>query len=380
MTIVRLHDFVRVSISASLKSFLLIMCIDARESTTNSRSSGSRFNASKEAHLFSESEKNVTLSCSWTFNTLLTSFNAASRAPSSCQSMSYWDWSSTFGAFVLRWWGSPGQIYPSEGFWSRILAWRAIAFLNLTRWIVFGMSVLFRRIDFGGVMSWNTQPNWRASDNWRWEDFCPNFLSLLLSGFPDRSWYRLVTDSRSCHSPFFNKATALLSLFDLDHFVGCASTWRCANEHFSPKRQPFLFCRTSIPEGAIFHKMSYCKFLWGNPCKAIATFYHSDFYLWDFGSLDGFRSFCCMKEFWDGFDGELFPRLSISWRKLQLFPFTHCLLASHCQQSPIILCTRCFVPWFLTTAFFSKFPLLAPKFLFRISCSILLFTIVFNLW
>ena len=64
------------------------------------------------------------------------------------------------------------------------------------------------------------------------------------------------------------------------------------------------------------------------------------------------------------------PRLLISWRKLQLSPFTHCPLASHCQQSPRILCTRCFVPWFLTTAFLSKFPFLIPKFLFRISCSI----------
>ena len=52
----------------------------------------------------------------------------------------------------------------------------------------------------------------------------------------------------------------------------------------------------------------------------------------------------------------------------------------HCQQSPRILCTRCFVPWFFTTAFLSQFPFLAPKFLFRMSCSILLFTIVFNLW
>ena len=52
----------------------------------------------------------------------------------------------------------------------------------------------------------------------------------------------------------------------------------------------------------------------------------------------------------------IFPRLFISWRKLQLFLFTHCPLASHCQQSPRILCPRCFVPWFLTTAFFSKFP------------------------
>ena len=50
--------------------------------------------------------------------------------------------------------------------------------------------------------------------------------------------------------------------------------------------------------------------------------------------LDDFRSLCCMKEFGDG----------LSWRKLQLSPFTHCPLVSHCQQSPRILCTRCFVP------------------------------------
>ena len=43
MTIEGLHDFVKVSISAEFKSFLLIMCIDAPESTTNSRSSGLRF-------------------------------------------------------------------------------------------------------------------------------------------------------------------------------------------------------------------------------------------------------------------------------------------------------------------------------------------------
>ena len=57
MTIVGLHDFVKVSISASLKSFLMIMCIDAPESTTKSRSSGLRFDAGK--HLFSEGEKNA---------------------------------------------------------------------------------------------------------------------------------------------------------------------------------------------------------------------------------------------------------------------------------------------------------------------------------
>ena len=59
MTIVGLHDFVKVSISAEFKSFLLIMCIDAPESTTNSRSSGLRVDAGR--HLFSEGEKNVAL-------------------------------------------------------------------------------------------------------------------------------------------------------------------------------------------------------------------------------------------------------------------------------------------------------------------------------
>ena len=54
MTVVGLHDFVKVSISASLKSFLLIMCIDAPESTTNSLSSSLRINASK--HQSSEGE------------------------------------------------------------------------------------------------------------------------------------------------------------------------------------------------------------------------------------------------------------------------------------------------------------------------------------
>ena len=74
-TIVGLHDFVKVSISAEFKSFLLILCIDAPQSTTNSRSSGLRLDAGK--HLFSESEKNAAffspliLGCFWPASTLL---------------------------------------------------------------------------------------------------------------------------------------------------------------------------------------------------------------------------------------------------------------------------------------------------------------------
>ena len=111
-------------------------------------------------HLFSEGEKNVALSCSFKFNTLLGSFHAASRARCSCHSVSSWDRSSNFGALGLRWWSSPGQTYPSDGFWSRMLAWRTTALVNRTHRIGFSMFELFRKIDedFCGSISWNTQP------------------------------------------------------------------------------------------------------------------------------------------------------------------------------------------------------------------------------
>ena len=63
--------------------------------------------------------------------------------------------------------------------------------------------------------------------------------------------------------------------------------------------------------------------------------------------LDAFLSLCCMKEFGDGFDCVIFPRLLISWRKLQLSPLEHCPLNSHCQHSPRILLSTLFCPWIL---------------------------------
>ena len=111
--------------------------------------------------------------------------------------------------------------------------------------------------------------------------------------------------------------------------------------------------RTSILEDAIFHRMNWCKFLWGNPCRAIETFNDWESCLWDFWFSMHFLSFCCMKELGEGFGCVNFARLWISWRKLQLSPLEHCPLVFHCQQSPRVLCPRCFVPWFLTTAFLS---------------------------
>ena len=96
-----------------------------------------------------------------------------------------------FGALGLRRWGSPGQIIPSDGFWSRMLTWRTTALVNRTHRIGFRMFELFRKIDedFGGSICWNTQPNCRV---------------------------------------LFSIATALLSPFFLDLLLGCSSTCRCA--------------------------------------------------------------------------------------------------------------------------------------------------------
>ena len=64
-TVVGLLDVVTVSNSVEFKSFLLIVCIDAPESTTNSRSSGLRFDGAGR-HQFSEGEKNAALFFSFT--------------------------------------------------------------------------------------------------------------------------------------------------------------------------------------------------------------------------------------------------------------------------------------------------------------------------
>ena len=85
VTIVGLHDFVKVPISAEFKSFLLIICIDAPESTTNFRSSGLRFDGAGR-HLLSESEKNAALFFSFNLGIFLASFHAASRRHRSCHS------------------------------------------------------------------------------------------------------------------------------------------------------------------------------------------------------------------------------------------------------------------------------------------------------
>ena len=73
---------------------------------------------------------------------------------------------------ILERWGYAddvhlGKSYPSDGFWSRMSAWRTTTSVNWTHRIGFSMFELFRKIDknFGGSISWHTQPNCRVFFN-----------------------------------------------------------------------------------------------------------------------------------------------------------------------------------------------------------------------
>ena len=96
--------------------------------------------------------------------------------------------------------------------------------------------------------------------------------------------------------------------------------------------------------------MSYCKFLWGNPCRAIETFFHWDFLPLGLRFLDAFFSSCRVEELGDGLGSIFFARLLISWRKLQLSPWEHCPFDSVRLPVPTIsknsLYTL-FCPWIL---------------------------------
>ena len=136
------------------------------------------------------------------FRMFLANFHAASRAHRSCPSVSSWDRSPNFEALGLRWWGSPGQIIPSDGFWSWMLTWRTTALVNTSDWFPYVWAL--------------PQNRWRLRR-----------LHIL------RYATRL-----SCN---FQHIHCTLSPFFLDLLLGCSSTWRCAWEHFSSNLHPFFW-------------------------------------------------------------------------------------------------------------------------------------------
>ena len=204
-------------------------------------------------------------------------------------------------------------------------------------------------------MSWNTQPNCRASENWRFDEFRPNFLSLLLTGFPVRSWQASETDSLSFQFPFFKHRHSTFVIIRFGPFRRLFINLTMCKWALFPKTATTLV----FVEQAFWRVPFFTKWVTASSSKVILArpSRRSTTGLLPLGLLvlDDFRSFCCMKEFGDICDCVIFPRLLTSWRRLQVSPVIHCPLDSHCQQFPGILCTRCFVPWFLTTAFFSKF-------------------------
>ena len=354
MTIVGLHDFVKVSISAEFKSFLLIMCIDAPESTTNSRSSSVRFDASK--HLFYEGEKNdlyFLLCFEDNFGQSPRCFTGRSLLPLCLflrPIIKFW----SIGVTLMRFtWANHSE--------------RRILVLECQRGRTTALGILHI-----GSVSVCLSPSVKSMKTSAapYPEIRNPSVVYLMSKRQNRSpcSVMLLILLQHSHCTF---VTILFRTF-------CWAVLQPGDAHKSTSPQICIHSptwRTGILEDAIFHRMNWCKFLWGNPCRAIETFFHWVSCLWDFGF-----STRRMKELGEVFGGVNFARLLTSWRKLQLSPLEHCPLAFHCQQSPRVLCSRFFTLWFLTTALVSKFPFLASKFFILKFCSILLFTIVFNTW
>ena len=201
----------------------------------------------------------------------------------------------------LRWWGSPGQIIPKEGFWSRILKWRAIAFVNFTRWISFRMSELFRKIDFGGFMSWQTQPNCRVFNDRCWTSPCFNSwqVSRLTSGLLGLSWLlsQLTTGCNvlSCRSYFFNMATVLLSSFFLDLSVGLFINLTMCIRALVPKFATAL----GLVEQAFWRVPLFTEWLGASSFEVILAGPSRHSTTWDFFLLDfGFSTHYCHSAAW----------------------------------------------------------------------------------
>ena len=351
-----------IHFSAIQVLLLLVMCIDAPESTTNSRSSSVRVDADR--HLFSEGEKNVALSCSFNFNTLLASFHAASRAPFSCHSVSSKDRSSNFGALGLRWWGSPGQVNANEGLWFRISVWRAMAFVNFTRWIDFCMSDLLGKIDvhFGGSMSWKTQPNCRAFDDLHWKG--PWFDSWRVSRF-----------TTGCTVPSCSSWSIVILVGNRSSFLPITFLQKSHSTFVIIIFGPFsrLFINLTMCEWALFPKPTTTLGLVEQAFRMVPLFEewigassfevtlawpsrHSTTGTLASGTL-GSRRFSLLllhAKIGDGFDGETFPRLLISWRKLQLSPFTHCPSISYHSSSQVSPVDRDIHRW--QVLFLANFP------------------------
>ena len=159
-TVVGVLDLRKVSIASELKSFLLSMCIEAPESTTNIRSAV--FLETSTGASISTGESNVALSSALSWKFFLAKSHAALRAHSSCLEVSSGVLSPNLGAQGFRSWVSPFWITPRDGpCLSRIWISHQVRPENLIACPAEACNLVcptFRRIDFFGSEFWDTQP------------------------------------------------------------------------------------------------------------------------------------------------------------------------------------------------------------------------------
>ena len=274
MTIVGLRDFVKVS-NFSRIQVLFADHMHWRTGVDNKLSFLRYKIWCRQAPIFPKVIKMLLFHAPSIFNALLASFHAASRAPLLLPLclflrpiLKFW----SVGAALMRFtWANISE--------RRIFVSNFSVDVQWPSWILhvgigFCMSGLFRRIDFGGFMSWKTQPKCRAFDDRR--PVGPRFNSwhvsrILIMSHRSVGTFNMV-DYRFLYifMPIIllqhSKLHSCHHFFDL--LLGCSSTWRCAYEHFSPNRQPTLgLVEQAFWRVPLFTRMNWCKFLWGNPCK-----------------------------------------------------------------------------------------------------------------
>ena len=354
MSVVGLHDFVKVSISTLLKSFLLIMCIDAPESTTNSLSSG--FNVDAGKHLFfrrwEECCSSMLLEFWHIFGQLprcLAGTLLLPLCPLLRPILKFWSVRATLMMFTWANISERRTVVSNFG-----VACNSLSEFQTFDWFPHVCALPENRLRRRHVLKYATQLPCIRWLTFRWN--LSQFLITPLPWFPrsivtfigDRFSFLPITLLQKRHCTFVTiRFGPFRRLFINLTMCVWALLPKPTNHSWSSS--------TSILEGAMFHKMSYCKFLWGNPCKAIETFYHWDFYLWDFGSSMVFAHSAA----WKNSETDLMVNFShaYSYRGgTVLFPDSWPRRSSQ------------------------NFHFCSQKFWFRVSCSILLFTIVFNLW
>ena len=333
----------RFPIHPDFKSFLLIMCIDAPESTTNSLSSGLRVDGA-DRHQFSEGEKNVVLCFSLeNFRIFLASLHAGFTGTS---------------------------LLPFRLFLRPILKFRCIG-------------VTLMRITWA-----NHSKRWILVSNVSvtWHGFCESNTSDWLQyvwALPQNRW-RL----RRLH--ILKYATQLSCILQYSHCTFITIPFRllarlfvnlavCARALFTESASFFWLV------GQAFRRMPFfTEWIGASSFEVILARQSSHFPtgLLPLGLrvLDAFLTLCCAEDPGEGFGCVDFARLSSSCRKLQLSPSEHCPWAYHCPQSPRLLCSRCFTHDSWARRLFHNSHILASKFFTLKFCSILLFDIVFNLW